>query len=103
MQRDIKGRAKAVLTAIEKDWDTHAPKLKGIIVVSGPGSFSSIRTGVLYANLFSRFLGLPMHEIIGAGELRLENILKQVQAGQLPRKQYIEPRYDRDPNITMPK
>ncbi len=103
LRREIKGRGKAVLTAIEKDWEQYAPALKGVIVVSGPGSFSSIRTGVLYANLFSRFLGLPMYEMIGGGELELEEVLENAKAGKLTKKQYIEPIYDREPNITKPK
>jgi len=102
-RRHIEGRAKAVLSAIEKDWEAKATSLKGIVIASGPGSFSSVRTGVLYANLFARFLGLPMYEIIGGGTISLEETLKKAQAGQLSRKQYVEPIYDREPNITQPK
>lgn len=102
VKRDVRGRAKAVLSAIGKDWDSEAPKLKGVIVASGPGSFSSIRTGVLYANLFSRFLGLPMYEVVGTDAMNLEEIRDLAKTGAMPNKQYIEPRYDREPNITTP-
>lgn len=101
--RNAPGRGAAALRAVEKDWDNHAASLKGIIVVSGPGSFSSIRTGVLYANLFSRFLGLPMYEMRGEHEIDLETIRRLAVSGELQKKSYIEPVYDREPNITVPR
>lgn len=103
VKREVRGRAKAVLTAIAKDWDAYVDALKGVIVVSGPGSFSSIRTGVLYGNLFSRFLGLPMYEVKGEGELNAHAALERIKSDELKRKGYIEPVYDREPNITVPK
>ncbi|MFA6161005.1 MAG: hypothetical protein WCT54_01910 [Patescibacteria group bacterium] len=72
----------------------------GICVVSGPGSFSSIRTGTLVANLLSRTFGLPLYEFsteeADAGKIEVKNI-KTRKA-----KEYVAPIYDRPPNVTAP-
>ena len=102
-ERNVQGRARAVLRTISKEWDERAPDLRGVIVVSGPGSFSSIRTGVLYSNLFSRFLGIPLYEIRGSHDIDLEETRRLAVEGKLEKKTYVPPIYDREPNITKPK
>ncbi|MDD2785389.1 MAG: hypothetical protein PHS79_00680 [Patescibacteria group bacterium] len=73
---------------------------EGICVVSGPGSFSSIRTGTLVANLLSRIFDLPLYEFSAeesdAGKIEVKNI-KTRKA-----KEYVAPIYDRPPNVTAP-
>ena len=45
----VAGRSNRLLARLAKDWKAH--KLEGVCVVVGPGRFTAVRTGVLYANL----------------------------------------------------
>lgn len=74
--------------------------LSGICVVRGPGSFSAIRTGVLYANLLSRLLRLPLFSISAEEAADLRRVAKRLEYGALRSASYVAPVYDREPNIT---
>jgi tRNA A37 threonylcarbamoyladenosine modification protein TsaB len=65
--------------------------ITGICVVDGPGTFSSIRTGVLYANLLARLLSVPLTSI-HAGE--------RFSPLDVVSRSYVAPIYDSEPNIT---
>ncbi len=78
-------------------------KAQGIIVVSGPGPFSSIRNGVLVANLLSRILRKPLYAVSGLGDINVQNIFTDIKSGHLKPIKYVEPIYDAEPNITMSK
>lgn len=70
----------------------------GICVVKGPGSFSSIRAGVLAANLLARALQLKLYSLpAGQGK-----IASEVLEGLEPQV-FVAPEYDREPNITIKK
>ncbi len=92
----------------------------GIIVVAGPGSFSSIRGGVLLANLMSRLMGVPLYRVehrapldSARGRLRtghrdgndesldLDVLRDQIAHGHLKPVKYVAPVYDQEPNITV--
>ena len=74
----------------------------GICIVAGPGSFSSIRTGVLVANLLSRVYGLSLFAVRGdeAGDLTV--LTDRLRHGKVAKSKYVAPEYDREPNITLP-
>lgn len=78
-------------------------KLEGISVVTGPGSFSGLRLGIMLANTIGWVKHLP---IVGL-ELKTEESwetwskralvkLKKAKPGRL-----VAPRYGREPNITV--
>ena len=80
-------------------------QLKGIIVVNGPGAFSSVRAGVIIANTLAYTLNIPaasvkltefrnFKELVKIGESRLRGV---------KRAQIIEPFYGKEPNITKSK
>lgn len=74
---------------------------QGICVISGPGSFSSIRNGTLVANLLARIYGLPLYglEAKDADDfVALVATLEKRQASD-----YVAPIYDQEPNVTLPK
>jgi tRNA A37 threonylcarbamoyladenosine modification protein TsaB len=74
---------------------------QGICVVRGPGSFSSIRTGVLVANLLARIFRLPLYALEGQEAGETESLLTALKHRQPT--VYAEPVYDSEPNITMAK
>lgn len=76
---------------------------KGIVVVAGPGSFSAVRTGVLDANLLSRFLRLPLYAVTVTETAQLDRLVERLEAGEFVPQSYVAPVYDAEPNITIPK
>jgi hypothetical protein len=74
---------------------------KGICVVSGPGSFSSIRNGTLVANLLARIYGLPLVDVTAHEADDMSALVKSLSKRKPV--EYVAPVYDQEPNITMPK
>ncbi|MBP7134086.1 hypothetical protein KBA73_02615 [Patescibacteria group bacterium] len=100
--RDIEGRANRVLFALAELHRGATESITGVCVVEGPGSFSSIRTGVLYANLYARLQKLPL---VGISPERWQDeraLAQDLFAGRLPIRDYLAPVYDQEPNITIP-
>ncbi len=98
------GRSHEILGQLAK----HVPykilkNTSGICVVSGPGSFTAIRTGVLIANLLARLfkkllVGVSVQE---AQDLKI--LSARLAAGKISPSVYVKPEYDTEPNITLPK
>nr|MDD2807104.1 tRNA (adenosine(37)-N6)-threonylcarbamoyltransferase complex dimerization subunit type 1 TsaB [Patescibacteria group bacterium] len=80
--------------------------IKGIAVVKGPGSFTSLRIGVVVANTLAWSLKLPILGVLVSDFeskskiVKLENKIKAAQ-GKAPK--IIEPVYGAEPNITLKK
>jgi len=80
--------------------------LKGIITISGPGPFTSIRISAATANALAYALKIP---VIGLKNKKLklnDNQLVEIGWQKLKRAkigEYISPFYDQKPNITMAK
>lgn len=72
----------------------------GICVVSGPGSFSSIRIGTLTANLIARIHGLPLFAVDAETADRGSGAIVGSIVSSSP-QEYAAPVYDREPNITI--
>ncbi len=78
-------------------------QLKGLIVITGPGPFTSIRIGVAVANTLAYALKIPVVGLANRQGLTSEekliklglSKLKQVKANK-----YILPFYNKEPNIT---
>ena len=80
---------------------TDLAKAKGVCVVAGPGTFSSIRTGTLVANLLARVYNLPLLAIKAP---EADDLMALTSS--LPKRRptgYAAPIYDQEPNITMQK
>jgi len=78
-------------------------KLSGVCVVQGPGPFSSIRIGVLIANILARSLSLPLYPVTVDQTLDHESLHAFLMHGKIKSVKYVAPEYDQDPNITLPK
>ncbi len=78
-------------------------KAEGIILVTGPGSFSAIRAGVLIGNLLARIYQKPLYAISNKDSCDLPRLISRIQKSKLAPTNYAEPVYDAKPNITKPK
>lgn len=101
--RTYEGRARDLLVRFARLRKTRA-SWEGVVVVAGPGTFSSIRTGVLYANLLSTCLCLPLVGVSveeASDEARLRACL--FDGKRHASASYVAPIYDAEPNITIPR
>lgn len=76
-------------------------KTDGVCVVAGPGSFSSVRGGVLVANLLSRFLKKPLVGIPVSESKDLAALFEQLRKRDILSQPFVAPVYDAEPNITV--
>ena len=97
--------AEKLLPAIQVLLKAQSLKVKAIAVVSGPGSFTSLRIGVVTANALAYAQHLP---IVGISKEEFTDVsslatvvtkkLKHAHVGSL-----IEPVYGKEPSITLKK
>ena len=77
-------------------------QLKGIIIVSGPGPFTSLRIAAAVANTLAFALQIPIAGIKNKDNLSdlqlIKKGLKEMKIGN-----YIRPFYNQEPNITISK
>ena len=81
-------------------------QLMGIIVVSGPGPFTSVRAGVMLANTLSYSLKVPSVGLKFSTKFNnLEELFHQGIKQLKGKKGFssIHPFYGKEPNITKPK
>lgn len=71
----------------------------GICLVSGPGSFSSVRMGALAANLLSGASSLPLYALTAGADFKPAQV-RFLMRGLKP-VVYAAPIYDQEPNITV--
>ena len=79
--------------------------INGIIVVNGPGSFTSIRIGLSVANTIAWLLDIPVTGVkLTQGKDNQELINKGIKLLLKTKKsQIIKPFYGKEPNITVKK
>lgn len=71
----------------------------GICVVAGPGSFSSVRSGVLDANLLARLWRVPLVGVSAEEAKDVSTLTKRLASAR--GAAYVAPTYDAEPNITV--
>ena len=81
-----------------KKQKTSLVEIKKIVVVIGPGGFSRIRSAVAVANALAFALKVP---IAGINKAEVPTDLSRIAS--LSTKKMVEPRYGKQPNITMSK
>ncbi len=101
----VEGKAARALPVLARLVEGRKNQIEGILVASGPGTFSSIRTGVLYANICARLLKIPLVEVQEEESLisHYPEIVNEFVAGKRTASTYVAPIYDREPNITLPR
>lgn len=97
--RVVEKRSHAILGEVMKL--SAKKKIDGVCVVSGPGSFTTVRTGVLIANIFSRFKHIPLYSIDATRATDLVETYAAIRAGTIGMSAYVAPRYSSEPNITL--
>ncbi len=98
--RMIHARAGDLLVILASDRE-RLQRMTGVCAVAGPGSFSAVRTGVLYANLFSRLLHVPLVGVSSEQGQDLSLLQRALVDGLLEPSTYVSPIYDAEPNITV--
>ncbi len=101
--RTFRGRAGGLLRLLPHSTvPQNLRRLTGICVVRGPGAFSSVRAGVLVANLLSRFARLPLVGIDLEDSRDLHALAKSLARREIAPSDVILPTYVAPPNITCP-
>ncbi|MFZ2803680.1 MAG: hypothetical protein WA001_00495 [Patescibacteria group bacterium] len=100
--RPYVGRSHALLAVVVRRFPrTVLGRIQGICVVQGPGSFTTVRTGVLAANLLSRLLKKPLVGISAEQAYDLVSLGEMLRDGKLPSSTTVLPIYNAEPNITL--
>jgi tRNA A37 threonylcarbamoyladenosine modification protein TsaB len=80
-------------------------KIMGVAVVSGPGPFTAVRSGVVAANMLGNLLDVPVVGI-KQEEFKNEKEFLEIGYGRIIKgkgKKIVLPAYGKEPNITKPK
>jgi tRNA A37 threonylcarbamoyladenosine modification protein TsaB len=101
-------QAEKLLIIVDKLLRAHKLKVKnlhGVVVVVGPGGFSSVRLGIILANTLGYSLDIP---VVGLVATDFENLEKLAKSGfrKIKNKKSFnmaQPFYGGEPNITKPK
>lgn len=98
----IAGRSSALLPSLAKKIGlAKLKKAVGICAVSGPGSFTSVRTGVLVANLLARLLNKPLVGVTVAEADDPAQLFERLRKQDIVQRDFVAPIYDAEPNITL--
>ncbi len=108
VKEKIRGQKDKLLFLIDKVLRKRkktAKDIRGVLVVSGPGSFTAVRQGVVGANAFGYLLGVP---VVGVklDEFKNENEFLKIGYEKMTKAKkgiVVLPAYGREPNITKPK
>ncbi len=106
---DKQERLNKKLTAFLKSKKIKPQEFKAVMVVTGPGSFSASRAGVVLANAFNFLYGIPVLGIKDSGTspngASIEEMIRD-NLGRLKRSKkttVAEVYYENPPNITIKK
>lgn len=103
-----RGHSDQVLAAVDrllKKNKIKAEEIRGVVAVSGPGSFTAVRQGVVIANTLGYLFNTP---VVGVkmSEFKTEDELLKIgykKIGAAKRGSIILPFYGGEPHITKPK
>lgn len=102
-----KGKRTDVLFEVSKALQTLKKKpkdIKKIYVVTGPGAFSHLRTGIAIANAFLFVLQTPIYGIeTDAFPSTLEEVKRVIMYTKKQKQSFLIPLYGKEPNITIKK
>lgn len=91
------GILQALLTYLEER-HLHPDNLDGIVVVTGPGSGTALRTGMAIINTIAFVYHLPLVAVSNAEGKDIEHLLSVMDLSKTT--DFAVPTYDREPRIT---
>lgn len=100
------GRAQTALATIARERSRLVSDLRGVCVVGGPGRFSALRVGVLYAHVLARWYRVPLYALTPddvVSRASRQAFVDGIITGTHSATNYVAPVYDREPTITTPR
>ncbi len=96
-------QSEKLLLNIEKLVGKKLKRLKGIMVVKGPGTFTALRIGLTTANMLAWSLSIPIVGLDLNDALLDEELIARAYRQIIKRKKFkpVWPVYGREPNITI--
>ncbi len=93
------------IDAILKRNNATPQNLKGIIVMSGPGSFAALRSGIVIANTTGQVLNIPVAGVGGNETYVAEELFAEGMKVLGGMKEFVPviPAYGREANVSTPK
>lgn len=87
---------------------THLSDLQGLVVATGPGGFTAVRSGVVVANALGLALGIPVKGMIGefssiTDMLSTSRFSRLCSAFRHPTPSFARPAYGAEPHISRAK
>ncbi len=101
----IQSKSRDGIGLLAKVLEMDGKQFKGIIAVTGPGSFSSVRGTALAANMLSELLAVQVYGIMRRENEQAKDTARRGAAAFKAGKKakYILPHYYAEPNITVSK
>lgn len=93
-------KALFLLDYLLKKYKFKLKDIEKIIVNCGPGSFTSVRLGIVIANTLSYGLKIPVFGIDNIIIDKKGDYLNLVENKNLVKQEFVKPYYDREPDIT---
>ncbi len=84
-------------------WNIDPADLTELIVVSGPGAFTSSRLSTTLVNTFGFVHNIPLFSVANEERLPLAVFIENGALAKKESVRYAQPVYDRPPNITLPR
>ena len=75
---------------------------EGVCVVEGPGSFTTVRTGVLLGNLLARLFQKSLVGVSSSDAEDVDRLFEKLSQKRVVATRLVLPVYDAEPNITLP-
>ncbi|MDQ5919351.1 MAG: TsaD protein [Patescibacteria group bacterium] len=94
-----------ILRAVQARREVLREGLKGVGVMAGPGRFSAVRVGIVYAHVIARWYRVPLYRLQTEDVVTPESrarVAQEIREGARTAEVWIDPVYDRAPNITSP-
>jgi tRNA A37 threonylcarbamoyladenosine modification protein TsaB len=84
-------------------WGISLSELNGIMVVTGPGSFTSVRVSVTVANAIAFARNIPIFSLENPKNLELMELIRNADLSKSAERKFVFPAYGAPVNISMPK
>lgn len=106
-EETIGSRERDTLLELISDWlqknKVLVNYLNAVVVVRGPGPFTSVRVGVTIANTLSWSLKKPLYGFKKDKHFIPEKALQSISQKKVNSEKFVKPFYSQPPNITKPK